>query len=69
MEADEVKGLAWMQDKGLTHTILWGSDYPHFDCTYPGAYVEAKETFQAAGAGMIDQIVHANPRRYMGLTE
>lgn len=67
MEADEAKGLSWMRDKGLTHTILWGSDYPHFDSTYPGAYAEAKETFEAAGSGVIEQIVQANPCRYMGI--
>jgi predicted TIM-barrel fold metal-dependent hydrolase len=67
MEADEAAGLAWMQDKGLVHTVLWGSDYPHFDSTYPGAYTEARETFEATGPAITEQIVNANPSRYMGL--
>ena len=67
MEADEAEGLAWMRDKRLAHCILWGSDYPHFDSTYPGAYEEASRTFEAAGAGVAEQIVHRNPARYMGL--
>jgi predicted TIM-barrel fold metal-dependent hydrolase len=67
MEADEAEGLAWMRDKGLAHCILWGSDYPHFDSTYPGAYVAARVTFAAAGEGMAERIVGANPRRFIGL--
>jgi predicted TIM-barrel fold metal-dependent hydrolase len=67
MEADEASGLRWMMEKDLGHCILWGSDYPHFDSTYPGAYREAKATFDAAGPGVAEQIVGANPRRFMGL--
>ena len=67
MEADEAKGLRWMMEKDLTHCILWGSDYPHFDSTYPGAYQEAQATFDAAGADVAEQIVLANPRRFMNL--
>ena len=35
MEPDEAKRPQWMAEKGLAHCILWGSDYPHFDSTYP----------------------------------
>ena len=67
MEANEAKGLQWMHEKGLTHCILWGSDYPHFDSTYPGAYSAAQQTFDATGEGLACQIVSDNPRRYLGL--
>lgn len=67
MEADEAEGLAWMRDKGLEHCVLWGSDYPHFDSTYPGAYAEARDTFAAAGPRVTEQVTYHNPRRYMGL--
>jgi hypothetical protein len=30
-------GLSWMKEQGLLDSVLWGSDYPRFDCTYPGA--------------------------------
>ena len=66
MEADEAKGLSWMIDKGLGHCILWGSDYPHFDSTYPGAYTEALATFDAQGEETASMIVHDNPGRYLG---
>jgi predicted TIM-barrel fold metal-dependent hydrolase len=67
MEADEAEGLAWMRDKALAHCVLWGSDYPHFDSTYPGALTEAMSTFNAAGAEVTQRIVQTNPARYMGL--
>jgi predicted TIM-barrel fold metal-dependent hydrolase len=65
MEADELTGLRWMLEKDLLRSILWGSDYPHFDCTYPGAYAAARETFEAAHPDAARAIVCDNPRRYM----
>jgi predicted TIM-barrel fold metal-dependent hydrolase len=67
MEADELAGLRWMTDKGLLDTILWGSDYPHFDSTYPNAYHEAQKTFDAAGDGTAEKVVLDNPRRFLGI--
>ena len=67
MEPDELSGLRWIIEKDLLRCILWGSDYPHFDSTYPGAYTAAKATFDAASAGAAQQIVCENPRRFMAL--
>ena len=67
MEADELNGLRWMIEKQLLPCILWGSDYPHFDSTYPGAYTAAQQTFDAASGDAGQQIVCDNPRRYMAL--
>ena len=69
MEADELSGLKWMVDKGFGHCILWGSDYPHFDSTYPGAYTEAHETFSKVGSEVATSVVYNNPRRYMGISD
>ncbi len=67
METDEAAGLRWMMEKGLAECVLWGSDYPHFDSTYPGAYAEAQQTFDGAGPRVAELIVHQNPKRYIGL--
>lgn len=67
MEADEASGLRWMKEKGLLDSILWGSDYPHFDCTYPGAYQTAQATFDAVGEDIANKVVLENPSRYLGL--
>ncbi|MGE4608172.1 MAG: amidohydrolase family protein, partial [Myxococcota bacterium] len=68
MEPDEQEGLAWMSEKGLARCVLWGSDYPHFDSTYPGAFDAALETFDVTGEGLATQIVGDNPRRYLALS-
>lgn len=67
MEADEATGLRWMIEKGLLDSVLWGSDYPHFDSTYPGAYTEAQATFDAVGPDVASSVVQANAQRYLGL--
>ncbi len=67
MEADEETGLSWMKDKGLLDSVLWGSDYPHFDCTYPGAYDVVQATFDAVGDDIANKVVFENPKRYMRL--
>jgi len=67
MEADEAEGLTWMIGKDLARCVLWGSDYPHFDSTYPGAYREVQATFDAAGGTIAEQIVVENPCRFMGM--
>ena len=66
MEADEATGLKWVMEKDLLRCILWGSDYPHFDSTYPGAYEAAQETFDSAGSHVAHKVVLDNPRRFMG---
>ncbi len=67
MEADELTGLRWMIEKDLLRCILWGSDYPHFDSTYPGAYEAAQKTFDAASPHAAQKIVCEKPRRYLAL--
>ncbi len=66
MEADEETGLRWMAEKNLLESVLWGSDYPHFDSTYPGAYTAAQATFDAVGEDVASKVVLANAQRYMG---
>ncbi len=66
MEADEATGLSWVMEKDLLRCILWGSDYPHFDSTYPGAYEAAQQTFDATGSHVAHKVVLDNPRRFMG---
>ncbi len=34
------KTIAAMMEFGGDQTIIWGSDYPHYDCWYPGALAE-----------------------------
>jgi uncharacterized protein len=68
MEADEGKAFAQLADLGLAHTVVWGSDYPHYDCTYPGALAELDETFDRLGRPELRrEVLERNPRRFLGL--
>jgi predicted TIM-barrel fold metal-dependent hydrolase len=66
MEAGEVEPLAQLAELGLESTVLWGSDFPHFDCTYPGALAEFDEALSKAGlADHRDAVLNTNPRRFV----
>jgi predicted TIM-barrel fold metal-dependent hydrolase len=67
MEAEEKRGLETLVELGLVGSVLWGSDYPHYDAKYPGAYAAAEATFIAVGPDVRDQIVDRNPRRFFDL--
>jgi predicted TIM-barrel fold metal-dependent hydrolase len=43
VDPDE-RTVAAMVDLGAERNVVWGSDYPHFDCTFPGIVREVKET-------------------------
>jgi predicted TIM-barrel fold metal-dependent hydrolase len=69
MEAGEGEAFAQLADLGLAHTVVWGSDYPHYDCTYPGALAELDETFEGLGrADLRAQVLEANAKRFLGLS-
>jgi predicted TIM-barrel fold metal-dependent hydrolase len=68
MEAREVQAFAQLDDMGLAHTVLWGSDYPHYDCTFPGALDKLDESFASVGReDKRDEVLYTNARRYLGL--
>lgn len=68
MEAGEGEAFAQIADMGLAHTVVWGSDYPHYDCTYPGALRELDDTFARVDRTELrDEVLYTNARRFMGL--
>lgn len=69
MEAGEGEAFAQLADMGLAHTVVWGSDYPHYDCTYPGALAELEESLERVGrTDLRDAVLYTNARRFMGLS-
>jgi predicted TIM-barrel fold metal-dependent hydrolase len=69
MEAGEGEAFAQLAEHGLAHTVVWGSDYPHYDCTYPGALAELDTTFDDLGRPDLRRaVLHDNPRRFLGLS-
>lgn len=70
MEAGEGDAFAMVADRGLAHTVVWGSDYPHYDCTYPGALQELEESLAAVGkSDLAEDVLYTNARRFMGLAD
>ncbi len=71
MEAGEGEAFEQVAAMGLAHTVVWGSDYPHYDCTFPGALAELNETFEGFDdevSNLRNEVVYTNARRFMGLT-
>jgi predicted TIM-barrel fold metal-dependent hydrolase len=61
--------LAAMCALGLDRNILWGSDYPHFDCTYPGVVKQIEDALKVVPAAARHNIMTANPDRFYRLEE
>src|SRR5581483_4325449 len=47
--------------------ILWASDYPHFDATFPGVVRELHETIAGLPEGTRRKILGENAARFYGL--
>jgi predicted TIM-barrel fold metal-dependent hydrolase len=52
---------------GLEKCVFWGADYPHYDCTYPGAVNELQEHLAPLDQTLADLIRHENAARLIGL--
>ena len=52
---------------GLDRNILWGSDYPHFDCTYPGAVRQVEAALRPLSQSARDHILRDNAQRFYNL--
>ncbi len=72
MEACEGEAFEQVAQMGLAHTVVWGSDYPHYDCTYPGALKELDDTFAGFKNEKLqaqrNEVIYTNARRFMGLS-
>jgi len=47
---------------------MWASDYPHFDCTFPGVVEELRESRGDLPEGAQRKIMGENAARCYGLT-
>jgi uncharacterized protein len=66
-EPDETDELAQLTRMGLEGCVLWGSDYPHFDCVYPGALGEADKGLASLDQRVRKAVLHDNPARFAAL--
>jgi predicted TIM-barrel fold metal-dependent hydrolase len=52
----------------LGRNILWGADYPHFDCLYPGALNELREKLNSLPDEVGESLLHTNPERFYNVS-
>jgi hypothetical protein len=62
-DADETT-LQYVVDHGLGHNILWGADYPHFDCLYPGALKELRGKLNPFPKEVGELLLRTNPGQF-----
>ncbi|MCW5748029.1 MAG: amidohydrolase [Alphaproteobacteria bacterium] len=67
IEADEAHRLPRLAELGLDHCIIWGADYPHYDCTYPGAVKDLESHLAPLEPTLADRVRHGNAVRFLGL--
>jgi predicted TIM-barrel fold metal-dependent hydrolase len=63
MDPDE-STLKAMVDLGVERNVLWGSDYPHFDCIYPGVVKEVRKALSALQESARENILTSNAIRF-----
>ena len=67
IEADEADRLPHLKALGLDHCVFWGADYPHYDCTYPGAVHELEENLASLPRDLADAVRWKNAARFLSL--
>lgn len=68
IEADEAHRMTRLKELGLERCIFWGADYPHYDCTYPGAVRDLENNLAPLDPALADSVRHVNAERFLGLT-
>ena len=63
----EERTLAAMVGLGVERNVLWGSDYPHFDCTYPGILNEVRKAISVLPESARTKILTENAIAFYNL--
>ena len=66
LDPDE-RTLSAMCQLGLDRNILWGSDFPHFDCTYPGVVAQVEGALSILPENSRAAIMRENAIRFYKL--
>ena len=67
IEADEAHRMPKIQQMGLEKCVFWGADYPHYDCTYPGAAKELEDNLAPLDPGLAELVRNGNAARFLGI--
>jgi predicted TIM-barrel fold metal-dependent hydrolase len=66
LDPDE-RTLRAMVELGVERNVLWGSDFPHFDCTYPGVMKEIERALAVLPEHARANILTENAIRFYNL--
>jgi predicted TIM-barrel fold metal-dependent hydrolase len=67
IESDEAHRLPRLGEMGLEGCVFWGADYPHYDCTYPGAVKELEENLAPLPPALAEGVRWRTAERFLGL--
>jgi hypothetical protein len=67
IESDEAHRLPRLEELGLDGCVFWGADYPHYDCTYPGAVGDLEEHLAPLDPALADSVRWRTAERFLGL--
>jgi len=67
IESDEANRRQRLAEMGLEQCIVWGADYPHYDCTYPGAVQDLEEHLAPLLDALADGVRCRTAERFLGL--
>ncbi len=59
--------LEYVLQHGLGRNILWGADYPHFDCLYPGALNELRQKLSRFPDHVETWLLRDNPSSFYNI--
>jgi predicted TIM-barrel fold metal-dependent hydrolase len=68
IESDEAHCLPRLEELGLQDCVFWGADYPHYDCTYPGAVKELEANLAPLPAALAEGVRWRTAERFLGLS-
>ena len=68
IESDEAHRLPRLREMGVDGCVFWGADYPHYDCTYPGAVTELEEHLAPIDPALADGVRWRTAERFLGLS-
>jgi predicted TIM-barrel fold metal-dependent hydrolase len=68
LDANDGRLMKSLVELGVEDCIVWGSDYPHFDCTFPGVLQEVRESVAGLSARAQQKIIGENAARLYQMT-
>jgi len=59
--------LPRLKEMGVDGCVFWGADYPHYDCTFPGAVMELEENLAPIEPALAESVRWKTAEKFLGL--